>query len=168
MGKLGQIFRKIWGLLMSRPWNFSWVIKGKLAGSGCPMSITDLHWMKSRGIAVVVTLTNTPLPNAWIEELGLINFHVPLQDHEPPSAEQIGQIVNFINIQLSQGLPVVVHCAAGQGRTGTILASYFIMTLDISAEEAIKKVRDLRPRSIEVSQEISLIEYKKYLQNRKK
>ncbi|KAL6076423.1 Dual specificity protein phosphatase 23 [Balamuthia mandrillaris] len=44
---------------------------------------------------------------------------------------------------------VAVHCRAGKGRTGTMIACYFIYSEGISAEEAIQRVRSLSPLSIE-------------------
>ena len=47
---------------------------------------------------------------------------------------------------------VAVHCLAGRGRTGTVLAAYFVHR-GLPAREAIQKVRDLRPGSIEVPEQ---------------
>jgi len=51
---------------------------------------------------------------------------------------------------------VLVHCAAGIGRTGAVLAAYLIRTENLSATEAIFRVRSQRPGSIEKGQENSL------------
>jgi atypical dual specificity phosphatase len=41
-----------------------------------------------------------------------------------------------------------VHCAEGKGRTGTVLAAYLVYK-GLSTDDAIKKVREKRPGSIE-------------------
>jgi atypical dual specificity phosphatase len=47
---------------------------------------------------------------------------------------------------------VAVQCLAGKGRTGTVLAAYFVRQ-GLTADEAIRKVRDLRPGSVEVAEQ---------------
>ena len=37
MSKAGDIYRKIHGKITKRPTNFSWIIDGKLAGTGRPI-----------------------------------------------------------------------------------------------------------------------------------
>ena len=44
---------------------------------------------------------------------------------------------------------VAVHCRYGNGRTGVLLACYFIHQYSMSADEAIHKLRETRPESIE-------------------
>lgn len=166
MGNIGRIYRRTWSRLMKRPTNFSWVIRGRLAGSGRPMTRSDIQWMKNQGVEVIVTLTEEPLPDGWIKQAGLRCLHAPIQDHAPPSVERIDRTIDFIIEQVNKGRAVAVHCAAGQGRTGTILASYFIKHQNIPAEEAVKKVRRLRPLSIEGAQEEALYTYERHLKSK--
>ena len=61
----------------------------------------------------------------------------------------------------------MAHCFWGRGRTGTMLACYLVKDEGISAEDAIKRIRDLRPYSVETyEQEDAVIEYAEYLKSK--
>jgi atypical dual specificity phosphatase len=61
----------------------------------------------------------------------------------------------------------MVHCAAGRGRTGTILAAYLLKENGLTADQAIKKIRKLRPGSIQsTTQEKAIFMYEKYLRGK--
>uniref|UniRef100_A0A3B4AFD1 Protein tyrosine phosphatase domain-containing protein 1 n=1 Tax=Periophthalmus magnuspinnatus TaxID=409849 RepID=A0A3B4AFD1_9GOBI len=52
---------------------------------------------------------------------------------------------------------VAVHCHAGLGRTGVLIACYLIYTLRISPSEAVHFVRVKRPRSIQTRAQIGQV-----------
>jgi hypothetical protein len=57
MAKIGNIYRWIYGRTRGRPINFNWIIEGKLAGSGVPLSLRELRWLvKQQGIRSIVTI----------------------------------------------------------------------------------------------------------------
>ncbi len=162
MSKPGNLWRKVHGKIAKKPTNFSWLISDKLAGSGMPTSISEIDWVLKQGVKSIVTMTENSLPESWVKNVKYL--HVPTEDFSAPDMEQIDEAVEFIRIRIENNEPVMVHCAAGIGRTGTILACYLIKYQKISAKEAIQKVRKERPGSIQSeSQEIAIGLYYKFL-----
>ena len=76
---------------------------------------------------------------------------------EAPSDRQLDYIIATIKRANGSGMGVAIHCAAGLGRTGTVLAAYFVGA-GMSAREALVKVRDLRPGSVETAEQERAIE----------
>ena len=162
MSKPGNLWRKVHGRIIKKPTNFSWLINDKLAGSGMPTSSTELEWVIKRGIKSIVTMTEEPLPESWIKNIKYL--HVPTEDLSAPDMEKINNTVDFINERIKNNEPTMVHCAAGIGRTGTILACYLIKFHNLSAKDAIDNVRKERPGSIQSeSQEIAIGLYHKFV-----
>ncbi|HSB56703.1 MAG TPA: dual specificity protein phosphatase 23 [Nitrosopumilaceae archaeon] len=162
MSKPGNLWRKIHGRITKKPTNFSWLINGKLAGSGMPTSYPELEWVVKHGVKSIVTMTEEPLPELWIKNIKYL--HVPTEDLSAPDIEKIDDTVDFIHERIRNNEPTMVHCAAGIGRTGTILACYLIKFHNLSAKEAIDNVRKERPGSIQSeSQEIAIGLYHKFV-----
>jgi atypical dual specificity phosphatase len=137
---------------MSRPYFFSWIDEPLLAACAEPGGPEQLAWLRGQGVDILVTLTEEPLPRTWIDAAGLMSVHVPVPDMDVPAVEQIEQVLSVIDKAKTNGMGVAIHCLAGRGRTGTILAAYFVHQ-GLPAREAIQKVRDLRPGSIEVPEQ---------------
>ncbi len=150
MTKTGYIYRAIYGRLKGRPTNFSWIIKGVLAASGRPTSREEIEWLTKQGIRSILTLTETNLPHTWLN--GINYRHIPMDDHKPPPIDRLCEAARFIHEQIGQKNPILVHCAAGLGRTGTTLAAYLIKYREMSVDAAIRYIRSLRPGSIEEAQ----------------
>ena len=107
-------------------------------------------------------MTEDPLPESWIKDVKYL--HVPTEDLSAPDMKKIDQAVEFIYKGIQKNEPVMVHCAAGIGRTGTILACYLVKYQKMSISDAIEKVRKERPGSIQSeSQELAVSLYYKFL-----
>jgi atypical dual specificity phosphatase len=156
--------------MISRPTNFSWVIEDKLAGSGMPMTYSQYLWVVTHGIKTIVTIREVPLPRQWFSDGNSVDyFHLRVEDYGAPSLEEMDNIVDYIQQQISYKKPVMVHCAAGRGRTGTILAAYLIKKENLTADQAIKRIRSIRPGSIQSDrQELALDMYEKYIKSKTK
>ena len=139
------------------PPGFSWVDRPRLAALARPDSGEDLQWLRRNGIDVLVSLTENPLPRHWVNDAGILAVSVPVPDMESPSDRQLDHVLATIRKANESGMGVAVHCAAGLGRTGTVLAAYFVTT-GLSARDALVKVRDLRPGSVETAEQERAIE----------
>jgi len=155
-------------MVSDRPTNFSWVKEGKLAGSGLPVTPDEFRWIVDRGIKSIVTVREVPLPSPWFDGGDVDYLHLMVEDYGAPTIEVLDETVNYIDKNISSGNPVLVHCAAGKGRTGAVLAAYMIKKENLTAVEAIKKIRHLRPGSVQsTTQETALSMYEKYLKVKK-
>ena len=162
LSKPGNLWRKVHGRITKKPTNFSWLINDKLAGSGMLTSLAELEWVIKKGVKSIITMTEEPLPESWIQNIKYL--HVPTEDLSAPDMEKIDNVVDFIHGRIKNNEPTMVHCAAGIGRTGTILACYLIKYHNLSAKDAIDKVRKERPGSIQSeSQEIAIGLYHKFV-----
>jgi atypical dual specificity phosphatase len=149
---------------------FYWLIPGVLAGTSRPggrpgtdptgaQLAADLAWLRGQGIRALLTLTEDPLDAACPELHGLAVLHLPVIDFTPPSPEQLGEALAFIDRQRALDAPVAVHCLAGQGRTGCVLAAYLIRG-GIPPDRAIAELRLVCPHGVEnPRQEQALADY---------
>jgi atypical dual specificity phosphatase len=142
---------------MGAPQGFSWIEKPVLAAMARPTALEDFQWLRSQGFEVVLSLTEDRPRRDWTEEAGLLVFHEPLEDMEPPSQEQLERAVSAVLRATTHNMPVAVHCGAGLGRTGVVIAAYFVAR-GASAANAIARIRKLRPGSIETDEQEEAIE----------
>jgi len=136
------------------------------------MSKAQLDWVIKIGINVIVTVREVPLPSKWLDHIranSVIYLHVNVKDYGAPSLDELERTEDYINRQIENGKSVMVHCAAGKGRTGTILASYLLKEDPVmTAHQAIMKIRKLRPGSVQSeTQEQAVAMYEKYLKSKR-
>ena len=94
---VGNIFRRINGTIVGKPTNFSWLISGKVAASGLPMTSKEFNWIKSQGIKTILTLTESNLQQKPLSDNSLTNNHLPIINHFSPSIVQLSNSVDFIH-----------------------------------------------------------------------
>ncbi len=148
-----------------------WVIPGKLAGTAFPFLHPerrlagggavdafedDLPLLRPAGIRAVVSLVNSPSDRSVYATAGLDFLCLPIPDGWPPTNEQVDAFVEFADRIIASGGAVVVHCHAGLGRTGTMLAAYLVRH-GMTASDAIRTVRRAEPAAIETARQLQFL-----------
>lgn len=135
------------------PTGFHWIVPGRLAGCaepGVSAAIDyDMDLLHNMGITHLITLTEKDLDQSALARNGLCNIHLPIYDREAPSMAQTYMLVRRMQVLLDQGAVLAVHCRAGIGRTGTILAAWLIREGGLSASNAISRLRSIYPSYVQ-------------------
>jgi atypical dual specificity phosphatase len=124
----------------------SWIIDDEIAAFSA-FALGDLDALADAGIGAIVSLTEQ-VPPELVGERRFPMLHIPIEDMMPPEREQIERFVRFVDRQLEEGRAVGVHCLAGLGRTGTMIACYLV-TRGRTPDDAIAEVRRARPGSVQ-------------------
>ena len=144
--------------------SFTVILPGKLAVMNRPGLYgsleDDLGFLRREGVGAIVSLTDTPLAAEAVRRGEFEYLHEPVIDFTAPSPEQLERILDFIARQAEgAGRMVLVHCGAGLGRSGTVVAAYLVRC-GWDGRQAIERIRELRPYSIETrEQEQAVIAY---------
>jgi atypical dual specificity phosphatase len=118
-----------------------------------------MAWLVDKGIGGIVTLTESSLDRSIVLENDVVYKHIPVVDMAPPSIKAIIEFLKFSEDCLKKKKAVLVHCTAGLGRTGTMLSCYLVKN-GIDPFEAIRRIRQLRPGSVEtLEQEMRILEF---------
>jgi protein-tyrosine phosphatase len=149
-----------------------WVIPNLLAGMPMPFIHIDrrlnqggplgtyndeLPDLYAAGIRAVVSLLNIPTDKPVYESAGFAFLCLPVPDGAAPTIQQVREFTNFVDAQQAMNNPVAVHCEAGLGRTGTMIAAYLISKGD-ALESAIARVRTAESKAIETPTQIQFLQ----------
>jgi ADP-ribosyl-[dinitrogen reductase] hydrolase len=127
----------------------------------------DVTAIKDHNIAVVVSLlAHKELQHHGAGDIeALLNQaqidwrQFPITDFGIPSADvtkRWSQTVPSLLAHLQKGQKVLIHCAAGYGRTGMMTAA-LLVAMGVDAEKAIESVRSARPGTIETPEQEAFI-----------
>ena len=113
----------------------------------------DLDLLTWARVSCLITLTENDLPQDVLARHRLTNLHLPIRDREPPSIGQTYMLIKRMQRLMEQGEVLAVHCKAGIGRTGTVLAAWLIQEGGLSAETAIQRLRRIKPTFVQTQEQ---------------
>lgn len=82
---------------------------------------------------------------------------LPVVDYTAPSQAQLLIGAHFIQDLVNHRMKVYVHCKAGEGRSPTLVAAYFILK-GLSVKEAIAKIKKKRHKASPNKSQIQALE----------
>jgi len=137
--------------------DFFWLIPNKISGGSQPAVPSDFEFLLKQGIKDIISLIEDPRKIRELAKQTGINVHsIPIIDFSIPTHSQIQQFVSLLTNNMNRNHITFIHCLAGCGRTGMMLALYLVHC-GYNATEAINKVRSVRPCSIESEQQKQII-----------
>jgi atypical dual specificity phosphatase len=147
---LTRLSRQLWNYATLAP--ITWLDDEGVAACKYPRDEKLLRELANNGVTVLINLHERSHVEETFRRHGLSQVHLPVPDFTPPTPAQLAQGVSAIETARASGHKVAVHCGAGLGRTGTLLACYLVKR-GRAPEEAIGNIRELRPGSIETRQQ---------------
>jgi atypical dual specificity phosphatase len=134
----------------------TWIDEGRVAACTYPRREAALRALAAEGVELLVNLHERAHRPEALGRCGLVELHLPVPDFTAPSSEQLERGVDAIEEALAGGRRVAVHCGAGLGRTGTLVACY-LTRRGYDPGDAIARVRALRPGSVETAAQVAAV-----------
>ncbi|CBJ29564.1 conserved unknown protein [Ectocarpus siliculosus] len=96
------------------------------------------------------------LPETFMRE-GISVYNFSWEDMTTPSMALLSDIIRVALSCLRTGGKIAVHCHAGYGRTGLVIASILVMMNNLPPQQAVALVREKRPTSLQTNAQVSMV-----------
>ncbi len=145
----------------SGPRGFLWLRNGVLAGTPRPGIVVDLdedlEALRRVGVTTLISLTQTPMDSSALARVGISHLSSPIPDMAAPGVEQAIELCQQIEAMIREKEVIAVHCRAGLGRTGTILAACLIWE-GHTALDALERARRVNPNWVQSEEQARFLE----------
>ncbi len=142
------------------PRGFLWLKRGLLAGTPAPGVYFDMEYdlksLQGVGITTLLTLTENALDEARLTPFGIRSIWEPIPDMAAPNIEQGIRLCQQLEQLIAAKEVIAVHCRAGMGRTGTVLAAYLIWE-GLGALDALEDARRIEPRWVQSPEQVEFL-----------
>lgn len=137
--------------------DLNWIVPGKLLAFAGPINLErDNAWKKQqpkfyhdyfrrRNVTAIIRLNDHEYSRSEFTNYGFSHQDLIFPDGHAPDSTTAKRFIKFVDD--AEGA-VAVHCFAGIGRTGTLIAAYLMARYDFSPHMAIAWTRICRPGSV--------------------
>ncbi|MEZ4337949.1 MAG: ATP-binding cassette domain-containing protein [Sandaracinaceae bacterium] len=144
------------------PNGFHWLVPGVIGGLPRPGIVreleTDLEGLQRLRVTRLVTLEEYPsIAEEDLAPFGMRGHHFRIDDMAAPPVEDAVQLFEQLRSWTSDGEVIALHCRAGLGRTGTILAGYLVCE-GWTALEALERARSINPRWVQSAEQVCFLQ----------
>ncbi len=140
--------------------NSYWVVPRRFRAGEYPGSIQDdearekLRWLLDQGTNLILDLTEAreaglkPYIHLFQEEAARIpkmvmHKRIPILDFDRSEKEKMVEILDTIDLALSEEKIIYLHCYGGRGRTGTVVGCYLVRH-GIPGDRALERIQEYR------------------------
>ncbi|PON17803.1 hypothetical protein C2W62_11340 [Candidatus Entotheonella serta] len=138
------ITRSYRGLLRALNW---WDAIDEHFYLGGALMFDDIERLQSQGVEAVINLCAERQDDEQrLAEADMVYLWLPVFDMCAPSLEQIEHAMRWIQHQRQHNHIIYVHCAAGVGRSATLMACWYVYHHGFSTTEALQHIKSKHPQ----------------------
>lgn len=143
------------------PRGFFWVTPEVLGGMPRPGIIDaverDIEGLQRLGVTILVTLEEALTVDAQLlATAGIRSIHFPIPDMGVSEVTSTIELCSSLERAMREGDVVAVHCRAGLGRTGTLLACQLIVAGE-TPRGALEAIRSINPRCVQSNAQVEFL-----------